>query len=74
MNDMIHKNEALEAFNVRVGSKSRRNWSSFLGEMKRLDIEFDRLKYKNSKRGYFIGIKFKEDEDEYDNYSNDLDK
>ena len=74
MNDMIHKNEALEAFNVRVGSKSRRNWSSFLGEMKRLDIEFDRLKYKNSKRGYFIGIKFKEDEDEYDKYSNDLDK
>jgi hypothetical protein len=42
--------------------------------MKRLDIEFDRLKYRKPKRGYFIGIKFKEDEDEYDKYSNDLDK
>jgi hypothetical protein len=75
MNDMVHKNQALEVFNNRVGSKSRRNWASFLGEMKRLDIEYDRRKADKLKRGYFIGIKLKEEEeDEYNKYSNDLDK
>jgi hypothetical protein len=56
VSDVVNRDDALESFNALSG-KSQNGWKSFLSEMKRVDIEYDRCKKKAKVRGCFLGLK-----------------
>ena len=51
------------------------SWSKFLSEMKRIEVQYNRdMRYKDSHRGVFLGIKIIDiDDTEINNISNALD-
>ena len=55
----VSKSEIIELFDSK-----KYNWKIILGKMKSLGIRYDRLKMVNGERGYFIGLKKKDNEEE----------
>tara|TARA_R100000388_G_scaffold94657_1_gene82621 strand:+ start:108 stop:2390 length:2283 start_codon:yes stop_codon:yes gene_type:complete len=57
--DIIHKNELFEVIKSSINIKSF-TWRKCLTEMKNRGIKYNKQKYKNGMKGYFIGIKINE--------------
>jgi hypothetical protein len=58
-NDTVHKDDALQTFNV-VSGKFDYGWKTFLSEMKRIGIEYDRTKKHKKVKGCFLGLKIRD--------------
>ena len=66
VDDVVNRDDALESFNAMSG-KSQYGWKSFLSEMKRVGVEYDRAKKSDKVKGCFLGLKVVACEDEVQN-------
>ena len=66
VDDVVNRDDALESFNAMSG-KSQYGWKSFLSEMKRVGVEYDRAKKSDKVKGCFLGLKVVAFEDEVQN-------
>ena len=63
--DLVHKDSMLSIFKDKL-NRQNLSWRYLLSELKTKGIKYDRLKMSDNKRGYFIGIKKIQIEEDYD--------